>query len=170
MVDEGFTVTITVSRGVSQVKVPDLYGVSQAAAERELNRLGLVLGTVSSDYSGSVGVGDVFEQSIESGTMVDKGTEVSITVSLGEQESYHYAGIVQVYDSPFEEGETGDIELVLEQGNSTQTIYSEEDADSDSFPVDVSFESDSGRDATVIFYVNGQEYNSYPVTWERVAD
>ena len=170
MVDEGFTVTITVSRGVSQVEVPDLYGVSQAAAERELNRLGLVLGTVSSDYSGSVGVGDVFEQSIESGTMVDKGTEVSITVSLGEQESYHYAGIVQVYDSPFEEGETGDIELVLEQGNSTQTIYSEEDADSDSFPVDVSFESDSGRDATVIFYVNGQEYNSYPVTWERVAD
>lgn len=170
MVNKGFTVTITVSRGVSQVEVPDLYGVSQEAAEKELNRLGLVLGNVSSDYSGSVGVGDVFEQSIESGTMVDKGTEVSITVSLGEQESYHYAGTVQVYDSPFEEGETGDIELVLEQGNSTKTIYSEDDADSDSFPVDVAFESDSGRDATVLFYVNGQEYNSYPVVWERVAD
>ncbi len=170
MVEKGFTVTITVSRGVSQVEVPDLYGVSQEAAEKELNRLGLVLGNVSSDYSGSVGVGDVFQQSIKSGTMVDKGTKVSITVSLGEQESYHYAGTVQVYDSPFEEGETGDIELVLEQGNSTKTIYSEEDADSDSFPVDVAFESDSGRDATVLFYVNGQEYNSYPVVWERVAD
>ena len=170
MVDPGFTVTITVSRGVSQVEVPDLYGVSQEAAERELNRLGLVLGNVSSDYSGSVGVGDVFEQSIESGTMVDKGTEISITVSLGEQESYHYASTVQVYDSPFEEGEIGDIELVLEQGNSTKTIYSETGADSDSFPVDVAFESDSGRDATVLFYVNGQEYNSYPVVWERVAD
>lgn len=170
LVDEGFTVTITVSRGVSQVKVPDLYGVSQEAAEKELNRLGLELGDVSSDYSGSVGEGDVIDQSIESGTMVDKGTAVSITISLGEQETYHYAGIVQVFDSPFEDGETGDIELVLEQGNSTRTIYSEEDADADSFPVDVSFESDSGRDATVLFYVNGQEYNSYPVVWERVAD
>lgn len=170
LVDEGFTVTITVSRGVSQVKVPDLYGVSQEAAEKELNRLGLELGDVSSDYSGSVGEGDVIDQSIESGTMVDKGTAVSITISLGEQETYHYAGIVQVFDSPFEDGETGDIELVLEQGNSTRTIYSEEDADAESFPVDVSFESDSGRDATVLFYVNGQEYNSYPVVWERVAD
>ncbi len=170
MVDSGFTVTITVSRGVSQVEVPDLYGVSQEAAERELNRLGLVLGNVSSGYSGSVGVGDVFEQSIESGTMVDKGTEISITVSLGEQESYHYESTVQVEDSPFEEGETGDIELVLEQGNSTKTIYSETDADSDSFPVNVAFESDSGKDATVLFYVNGQEYNSYSVVWERVAD
>lgn len=170
LVDEGFTVTITVSRGVSQVKVPDLYGVSQEAAEKELNRLGLELGDVSSDYSGSVGEGDVIDQSIESGTMVDKGTAVSITISLGERETYHYAGIVQIFDSPFEEGETGDIELVLEQGNSTRTIYSEEDADAESFPVDVSFESDSGRDATVLFYVNGQEYNSYPVVWERVAD
>lgn len=170
LVDPGFTVTITVSRGVSQVAVPDLYGVTQEAAERELNRLGLVLGDVSSDYSGSVGEGDIIDQSIKSGTMVDKGTAVSITISLGEQETYHYAGIVQIFDSPFEEGETGDIELVLEQGNSTRTIYSEEDADAESFPVDVSFESDSGRDATVLFYVNGQEYNSYPVVWERVAD
>lgn len=170
IVDKGFTVTITVSRGVSQVEVPDLYGVSQEAAEKELNRLGLVLGDVSSDYSGSVGEGDVIDQSIESGTMVDKGTEVSITISLGEQETYHYAGTVQIYDSPFEEGESGDIELVLEQGTSTKTIYSETDANADSFPVDVAFESDSGRDATVLFYVNGQEYNSYPVTWERVAD
>ena len=34
LVDPGFTVTITVSRGVSQVPVPDLYGVTQEAAER----------------------------------------------------------------------------------------------------------------------------------------
>ena len=60
--------------------------------------------------------------------------------------------------------------MVLRQGSSTQTIYSEDDADVDSSPVSVAFESDSGRDATVLFYVNGQEYNSYPVTWERVAD
>ena len=170
LVDEGFTVTITVSRGVSKAEVPDLYGVSQEAAERELERLGLTLGDVSSDYSGSVGEGDVIDQSIEAGTMVDKGTAVSITISLGEQETYHYASIVEVYDPPFEEGETADIELVLRQGSSTQTIYSEDDADVDSFPVSVAFESDSGRDATVLFYVNGQEYNSYPVTWERVAD
>lgn len=171
IVDEGFTITITVSRGVSQVEVPDLYGVSQEAAKKELERVGLKLGTVSSDYSGSVGVGDVMDQGISSGTMVDKGTEVSIVVSLGEQETYHYEGSVQIIDSPFEsEEETGKIELVLEQGNSTKTIYSNNAASSETFPLDVSFESDSGKNATVQFYVNGKEYNSYTVDWNAVAD
>lgn len=170
VVDKGFTITITVSRGVSQVKVPSLYGVTQEAAEKELNRVGLKLGKVSSDYSGSVGVGDVIEQGIPSGQLVDKGTEVSIVVSLGEKETYHYEGSVEVLDSPFEEAEHGSIELVLVQGNSTKTIYSNHNASSNVFPLGISFESSSGRDAEVKFYVNGQEYNSYPVDWNAVAD
>lgn len=170
VVDEGFAITITVSRGVVKVKVPSLYGLTQEAAERELNRVGLVLGKVSSNYSGSVGVGDVIEQGIPSGESVDKGTEVSIVISLGEQETYHYEGSVNVIDSPLEEEETGVIELVLVQGNSRKTIYSEKNATSDSFPLEVSFESSSGRDAEVQFFVNGQEYNSYPVDWNAVAD
>lgn len=170
MVDEGFQITITVSRGVSQVKVPSLYGLSQEAAERELNRVGLVLGDVSSDYSGSVGVGDVIKQGIPSGTSVDKGTEVSIVISLGEQETYHYEGDMEITDCPFGAGETGKIELVLQQGNKRKTIYRENHADEFSFPLEVDFESDSGDDAEVIFYVDGQEYSRYPVEWNAVAD
>lgn len=170
MVDHGFQITITVSRGVSRVKVPSLYGLSQDAAEKELNRVGLVLGDVSSDYSGSVGIGDVIKQGIPSGTSVDKGTEVSIVISLGEQESYHYEGNMEITDCPFGAGETGKIELVLQQGDKSKTIYRENGADESSFPLEISFESDSGDDAEVILKVDGQEYNRYPVSWNAVAD
>ena len=74
IVNTGFAVTITISKGVSKTTVPSLIGVSQSVAERELNRVGLKLGSVSYDYSGEVGEGDVISQGIESGTSVDKGT------------------------------------------------------------------------------------------------
>ncbi|MCD8020722.1 MAG: Stk1 family PASTA domain-containing Ser/Thr kinase [Clostridiales bacterium] len=170
LVDKGFTITVTVSKGVSQVQVPSLYGQSQAAAEQELNHVGLVLGSVSSDYSGSVGVGDVIEQSIDSGTYVDKGTAVSIVVSLGEPVTYHYEGTVTVEESPFEEDETGMVELILNQGDSTETIYTNQNATETTFPLDVSFESESNDEATVTLYVNGEEYDSYDVEWNAVAD
>ena len=52
IVNTGFAVTITISKGVSKTTVPSLIGVSQSVAERELNRVGLKLGSVSYDYSG----------------------------------------------------------------------------------------------------------------------
>ena len=171
IVDKGFTITITISRGVSQVLVPSLSGLTQEVAERELNRVGLKLGQVTSDYSGLVGVGEVVKQGIPSGTAVDKGTEVSIVISLGEQETYHYEGSVSITDSPFgEDGETGTVELVLEQNGSSKTIYSNRKATSGTFPLNVDFESKSGDDATIILYVNGTEYDRYDVEWNAVAD
>lgn len=171
IVDKGFTITITISRGVSQVLVPSLSGLTQEMAERELNRVGLKLGQVTSDYSGLVGVGEVVKQGIPSGTYVDKGTEVSIVISLGEQETYHYEGSVSITDSPFgEDGETANVKLVLEQNGSSKTIYSNGKATSDTFPLNVDFESKSGDDATIIFYINGTEYDRYDVEWNAVAD
>ena len=171
IVDKGFTITITISRGVSQVIVPSLSGLTQEAAERELNRVGLKLGQVTSDYSGMVGIGEVVKQGIPSGTSVDKGTEVSIVISLGEQETYHYESSISITDSPFEEeGETGKVELILEQNDSTKTIYSNGKATSDSFPLNVDFDSKSGDDAVVVMYVDGMEYDSYSVEWNAVAD
>lgn len=67
---------------MSKTTVPSLIGVSQSVAERELNRVGLKLGSVSYDYSGEVGEGDVISQGIESGTSVDKGTKSTAWCSV----------------------------------------------------------------------------------------
>lgn len=169
-VDRGFTVTITVSKGVGQVRVPSLTGVSQDAAEKLLNDVGLRLGNVSSDYSGSVGVGDVIEQDIPSGSLVEKGTEVSITISLGEEETYHYEGVVSVLDSPFKEGEAGALRIVVEQKGESQTIYSKDDVTDSAFPLNIDFSSDSGEEAIATVYVNGEEYNRFNIDLSAVAD
>lgn len=169
-VDSGFTVTITVSKGVGQVKVPSLTGVSKNAAEKLLNDVGLKLGSVNSDYSGSVGIGDVISQDIPSGSLVDKGTEISITISLGEKETYHYEGVVSLLTSPFAQGETGSLEIVIEQDNNKETIYSETDLDEKAFPLNIDYISDSGEDAVAVIYINGEEYSRSPVELSAVAD
>ena len=170
MVDRGFTITITVSRGVGRVKVPSLTGVSRDAAEKMLQDVGLKLGSVGSDYSGDVGVGDVIRQDIPSGSLVDRGTEVSITISLGEKETWHYEGVVSVETSPFKEEETGSLKIVVKQGEKEKVLYNGEDLDQDSFPINVDYVSDNGDQAQAIIYVNGEEYDRYTVELSAVAD
>ena len=170
VVNKGFTVTITISKGLEQVRVPTLSGQSQQNAEKELNRVGLILGNITSDYSGEVGVGDVISQDIPAGTMVDKGTAVSIVISLGEQEKYHYEGTLMLDSGPFEEGESGYVEMVLEQDNSSATIYAKSDVSNDDFPLNLTFDGIQEGSGTVIMYVNGEEYASYPVMIQAIAD
>lgn len=170
VVNKGFAVTITVSKGVAKTTVPSLIGVSQSVAEQELNQVGLKLGTVSYDYSGEVGVGDVISQGIKSGTSVDKGTKVSIVLSLGEQESYRYEGSVNIDEQPFEEGSSGSVKLVLKQDSWESTIYSKSSLSNDDFPLSVTFEGDREGSGTVIMYINGKEYNTYSVNLTAISD
>ena len=170
VVNKGFAVTITVSKGVAKTTVPSLIGVSQSVAEQELNQVGLKLGTVSYDYSGEVGVGDVISQGIKSGTSVDKGTKVSIVLSLGEQESYRYEGSVNIDEQPFEEGSTGSVKLVLKQDSWESTIYSKSSLSNDDFPLSVTFEGGREGSGTVIMYINGKEYNTYSVNLNAISD
>ncbi|MBQ9157108.1 MAG: Stk1 family PASTA domain-containing Ser/Thr kinase [Eubacterium sp.] len=169
-VDLGFTITITVSKGVGEVRVPSLTGVSRDYAEKLLNDVGLRLGKVSSDYSGSVGVGDVIDQDIPSGSMVKKGTEVSITISLGEQETYHYEATISMEDSPFAEGESGSLSIEVEQDGETRQVYSNESATAESFPININYQSEIGEEAIATIYVNGEEYDSYSLSLSAVAD
>lgn len=81
-VDEGTSVTIVVSLGKEEVKVPDLYNKSASQAESELSAAGLV-GSASEDYSDSIEAGYVISQSPESGSKLEKGGTVSYVVSLG---------------------------------------------------------------------------------------
>ena len=170
VVNKGFKVTITISKGVSQARVPTLSGLSQEAAEKELNRVGLVLGKVSSGYSGEVGVGEVISQDIESGTMVDRGTAVSIVISLGEQQSYRYEGEVRIEESPFQEDETGTVKLVMKQNGKKTVVFDEDGMTSEDFPLEVTFDAEEEGKATVTMYINGEEYNTYPVTVNAMAD
>lgn len=170
IVNKGFAVTITISKGVAKTTVPSLIGVSQSVAERELNRVGLKLGSVSYDYSGEVGEGDIISQGIESGTSVDKGTKVPVTISLGEQESYRYEGNVTIDEQPFDEGSSGSVKLVLKQDSWESTIYSKSSVSNDDFPLDVTFEGDREGSGTVIMYINGKEYNTYSVNLSAISD
>ncbi len=164
VVNRGFTITVTVSQGVSQVSVPSLYGMSEASAKKELERVGLELGEVKSGYSGDVGVGDVFKQDIASGTKVDKGTAVGITTSIGEEETFSYQGSITIEDSPFEGSESGSVKLVLEQGSYKNTFYNKSKVTSSDFPLSETFEGKEAGDATVKMYVNGDLYKTYNVT------
>lgn len=170
VVNRGFAVTITVSKGVGKTTVPSLIGVSQSVAEQELNQVGLKLGTISYDYSGEVGVGDVISQGIKSGTSVDKGTKVSVVLSLGEQESYRYEGSVNIDEQPFDEGSSGSVKLVLKQDSWESTIYSKSSISNDDFPLNVTFEGDRDGAGTVIMYINGKEYNTYSVNLSAISD
>ena len=172
-VDLGFTITITISRGMSQVKVPLLTGLSQKAAKEQLNNVGLNLGEVTSDYDGSVGLGEVCRQGTEAGTMVDRGTYVDVVISLGDSVSFHYEGEIYIIDSPFSEGESGKVEFkILEDKNqgTMTTIYTDDNMTADDFPFTHTFEREDRNEVIVIMYVNDSEYRRDTVEVTAVED
>lgn len=168
-VAKGFAVTITVSKGLEDVRVPSLYGMSQTAAKRQLESVGLELGDVSSDYSGEVGVNDVISQSIDPGTYVEKGTKVSIVISIGEPTTIRYEGKISITDSPFEEEESGTVELILSQSGEESVIYEERTLSRADFPLSLTFEGKESGSGTVIMKVNGENYEEFEVTLEAIA-
>lgn len=83
---EGTKVTIVVSQGKESVPVPDLKNKSEEDARKELEEMGLQVGTVSTDYSDTVEEGKVLDQSEIAGKFVYRGTTVNLVVSLGVKE------------------------------------------------------------------------------------
>lgn len=84
-VRKGDTVIITISEGVKKVTVPSLYGKTFSEATSILHAEGLKTGTASSAYSDSVKEGCVMSQSVGQGAVVEKGTYVTLKVSLGKE-------------------------------------------------------------------------------------
>ncbi|WP_432097505.1 Stk1 family PASTA domain-containing Ser/Thr kinase [Streptomyces sp. bgisy100] len=78
------TVTITVSRGPDEVKVPDLEGVPLPKAKRQLKELGLVPGTVRKEFSDTLSQHSVIRTDPAAGTKRRPDSAVAITVSRGE--------------------------------------------------------------------------------------
>ncbi|CAM5734759.1 Stk1 family PASTA domain-containing Ser/Thr kinase [Streptomyces hirsutus] len=79
--EKGTTITLTVAREASQVTVPNLLGSTPDAAKTLLESKGLVLGAQTEEESTAQAEGTVFEQSLNPGTDVDRGSTVTIKIA-----------------------------------------------------------------------------------------
>ena len=95
----GSTITIMVSSGEAdaseQVEVPDIVGKDEATAKSMLEAVGLVCSKVTEENNDAVAQGLVLSQTYAAGSMVDPGTTVDFTVSLGSA-NYTYSCSVTV--------------------------------------------------------------------------
>jgi len=82
-VAKGSSVTLTVSSGPSDVRVPSLLGLSQVAASNLLGQNGLNVGNINSAASNNFAPGQVISQSPSAGSSVKPGGSVDIVVSTG---------------------------------------------------------------------------------------
>jgi eukaryotic-like serine/threonine-protein kinase len=84
-VEEGDTVTITVSRGPRETDVPGVIGLSQEEAEAELRGANLRVGEITQEPSDEFEPGTVIGQDPEEGEQVPVRTRVDLVVSAGPE-------------------------------------------------------------------------------------
>jgi eukaryotic-like serine/threonine-protein kinase len=77
----GSSVTLLVSSGPAPVRVPDVVGQSQAAAEADLSNAELAVGTVNQKVSSTQTAGTVLAQSPTAGSSLHAGEKVELTVA-----------------------------------------------------------------------------------------
>ncbi len=82
-VPKGSSVTLTVSSGPADVRVPSLLGLSQTAAGNLLGQAGLNVGNITSAPSPNFNSGLVISSTPSAGTSVKPGSAVDIVVSTG---------------------------------------------------------------------------------------
>lgn len=82
----GSTVRLTASAGPEGADVPAVTGSTYEEAERKLTGLGFAVTRVEA-YSDTVAAGFVVSQTPDAGNKVAKGTNVTLTVSLGKEEN-----------------------------------------------------------------------------------
>ena len=76
---------LVVSRGPPQVVVPNVVGLTQAAATSAIMAANLTLGTVTKASSTTVPAGTVMSQSPSAGTQARQGSAVTLVVSSGRR-------------------------------------------------------------------------------------
>lgn len=81
-VKEGSTVTVVISKGMEQTKVPKVIGMEYSKAESALTEAGLEVEKIE-ETSQKVEAGYVISQEIDANTEVQKGTKIKIHVSTG---------------------------------------------------------------------------------------
>ena len=81
--EEGETVTLTVSGGKPQVAVPDVVDLPQAEAEAAIEDAGLKVGAVTPGESDEIEEGNVISTDPPADTKVDRGSRIALVVSSG---------------------------------------------------------------------------------------
>ena len=76
--------TLFISTGIEKGEVPVLVGLTKKEARKSLKSAGLIPVFVE-EYNTDYAAGYVYEQAVEAGTEVDKGTEITCYVSLGTE-------------------------------------------------------------------------------------
>ncbi|WP_455715584.1 Stk1 family PASTA domain-containing Ser/Thr kinase [Anaerosporobacter sp.] len=176
-VKKGDTITVYISKGkeTKYVKVPDLRNYTQAQAEDVLKSKGLVKGKVSTNYSDEYAQGVVMEQSYSADTEVAEGTTIDFTVSLGPKAAevtYTYTATVTMDTSPFaDEMEDGLISIDIYYDDSDEIVMDayQHTLSSADFPKTVTLQGTQEGNATVIFYLDGEEFGQTSVTFKKVA-
>jgi hypothetical protein len=82
-VNQGSAVNLVVSSGPAQATVPNVVGLTQAAASSAITGAGLVLGTTTQQSSTTVASGNVISESPIAGTQVNEGSAVNLVISSG---------------------------------------------------------------------------------------
>lgn len=82
--DEETKISVVVSKGVEQVKVPNVIGNKKQNAIKKIKKAGLKY-SISSEYSSSVSEGRIISQKVKAGKYVDKGKEIKLKVSIGKK-------------------------------------------------------------------------------------
>ncbi len=173
-VAKGETIILYISKGKEDttVEVPDLRGCTKSEAKKKLEDRGLVLGSVTEQYSDSVAKGKVISQGYSVGSKAEKGTSVSIVISLGAETKYRYEARISISDNPFNsEDETGVIKLILKQDGKSKTVYEESHSLGD-FPLNIGvIEGYSTSTGEIYMYLDGKCVGGpYSVKFTKVAE
>jgi beta-lactam-binding protein with PASTA domain len=83
LVSRGSVVSLTVSSGPPDVRVPNVVGLSQTEAGSVLGQAGLNVGNIGLSPSSNVGAGRVIGSSPSPGTSVMPGSSIDLVISMG---------------------------------------------------------------------------------------
>lgn len=121
-VEVGSTVTLTASAGPQGIEVPSVTGLTYEEANSRLVSLGFVV-TKMEAYSDTLEAGIVAAQTPADGNKVPKGTNITVTVSLGKEEAkVHVPNLLGMTE---EDGTIAAIEAGLQIG-SVSYVYNSE--------------------------------------------
>jgi beta-lactam-binding protein with PASTA domain len=81
---EGAVVNLTIA-GPAPVAMPSLVGLGKDAAAAALTAMGLALASATESYVATVSAGTVFQQEPQPGTVVPRGTAVTLGISKGAE-------------------------------------------------------------------------------------
>lgn len=83
LVEPATPVQLVVSLGPASRQIPDLVGLPAGEARIQLDSMGLVLTEAGQEFNDDLAAGAIISQSLEPGTEVQRGAEVTVVVSLG---------------------------------------------------------------------------------------